>query len=140
MHQHCLLQNTFPLDQILYKYNWQGEHLIHVVISALGSYKIERMKPHYKVQVFTTQRRLHCFTEVNPFSKQALFFFLHVCSTSRLKTLCEREKLLVISNFSFTLSVFYPFGELFAISINLKLLSAYSFSLEESKLCCLGKD
>ena len=30
-----------------------------------------------------------------------------------LKTLCEKEKLLVTSNFSFSHSVFYPFRELF---------------------------
>ena len=33
---------------------------------------------------------------------------LRVCSISLLKTLCEKEKLLVTSNFSFSHSVFYP--------------------------------
>ena len=41
-------------------------------------------------------------------------WFLGVCSTSFLKTLREKEKLLVMSNFSFSHSVFYPFGELSA--------------------------
>ena len=36
---------------------------------------------------------------------------LHVCSTSLLKTLWENEKLLVTSNFSFSHSVLYSFGE-----------------------------
>ena len=36
-------------------------------------------------------------------------WFLHVCSTSLLKTLREKEKLLVTSNFSFSQSVFYTF-------------------------------
>ena len=36
------------------------------------------------------------------------------------------------SNFSFSHNVFYLFGELSAIFIN-------SFSLEKSKICCLGK-
>ena len=36
-------------------------------------------------------------------------WFLWVCRTSLLKTLREKEKLLVTSNFSFSLSVFYPF-------------------------------
>ena len=45
--------------------------------------------------------------------------FLRVCSTSLLKTLWEKEKLLVTSNFSFSRSVFYPFGELSAIFIKL---------------------
>ena len=60
---------------------------------------------------------------------------LHVCSTSLLKTLWEKEKLLVTSNFSFSHSVSYPFGELSAIFIILKFSSANSFSLEESKIC-----
>ena len=70
---------------------------------------------------------------VNPFPKKACF--LRVCSTSLLKTLWEKEKLLVTSNFSFSHSVFYPFDELFAIFF----LPASSFMLERCKNCCLGK-
>ena len=44
----------------------------------------------------------------NPFPNKPLFF--HVCSTGLSKTLWEKEKLLVTSNFSFFHSVFYPFG------------------------------
>ena len=36
-------------------------------------------------------------------------WFLRVCSKRLLKTLREKEKLLVTSNFSFSHSVFYPF-------------------------------
>ena len=39
-------------------------------------------------------------------------WFLHVCSTSLLKTLWEKEKLLVTSNFFFSHSVFYTFEKL----------------------------
>ena len=42
-------------------------------------------------------------------------WFLRVCNTSLLKTLWEKEKLLVMSNFSFSHSAFYPFGKLSAI-------------------------
>ena len=42
-------------------------------------------------------------------------WFLRVCCTSLLKTLWEMEKLLVTTNFSFSHSVFYPFGELSSI-------------------------
>ena len=63
-----------------------------------------------------------------------------VCSTSLLKTLREKEKLLIMSNFSFSQSIFHPFGELSAFSLNSKLLSAKSFNLEESKIYRLGKD
>ena len=41
--------------------------------------------------------------------------------TSLLKTLWEKEKSLITSNFSFSHSVFYSFGELSAIFIKLKI-------------------
>ena len=44
----------------------------------------------------------------NPFPNKP--WFLHVCSRSLLKTLWKKEKLLVMSNFSFSHSVFYPQG------------------------------
>ena len=47
----------------------------------------------------------------NPLPNKKLF--LHVYSTSLLKTLWEKGKLLVTSNFSFSHSVFYPFNPLF---------------------------
>ena len=37
---------------------------------------------------------------------------LRVSSASLLRTLWKKEKLLITSNFSFSHSVFYPFGEL----------------------------
>ena len=49
----------------------------------------------------------------NPFPNKP--WFLHVCSTSLLKTQWEKEKLLETSNFSFSHSVFYLFGELSGI-------------------------
>ena len=56
----------------------------------------------------------------NPFPNKPLF--LRVCRTSLLKTLWEREKLLVTSNFSSSYSVFYPFGGLPAIFIKFKIV------------------
>ena len=51
---------------------------------------------------------LHFFTPnfnyFNPFPNKP--WFLRVCSTSLLKTLWEKEKLLIMSNFSFSHSVF----------------------------------
>ena len=55
-------------------------------------------------------------------------WFLRVCSTSLLKTLWEKEKLLVTSNFSFSLGVFYPLQNFLPFSSNMKLSSANSFS------------
>ena len=49
-------------------------------------------------------------------------WFLRVCSTCLLKTLWEKEKLLVTSNFSLFHSVFYPFGEISAIFIISKIV------------------
>ena len=39
-----------------------------------------------------------------------------------LKTLLEKEKLLVTSNFSFSHRVFYPLGELFSIFIEFEIV------------------
>ena len=57
---------------------------------------------------------------LNPFPNKA--WFLRVCSTSLLKTLREKEKLLVTSNFSFSHCVFYPFGKLSGILIKIKIV------------------
>ena len=54
-------------------------------------------------------------TPFNPFPNKP--WFSRVCSTGLLKTLCEKEKLLVTSNFSFSHSIFKPFREHSDISI-----------------------
>ena len=73
----------------------------------------------------------------NPFPNKP--WFLQVCSTSLLKTLREKEKLLVMSNFSFSHRVFSPLENYLPFSLKLELSSANSFSSEESKICCSGK-
>ena len=50
------------------------------------------------------------FDALNPFPNK--LWFLHVCSTSLLKTLKEKEKLLVTSNFSFS-QCLLPFWKTF---------------------------
>ena len=55
--------------------------------------------------------------------------FLRVCSASLLKTLWVKEKLLVMSNFSFSYCVFYPFGELSAIFIKFEIVVCKLFSV-----------
>ena len=60
------------------------------------------------------------FPRVNPFPNNP--WFSRVCSISLLKTLWNKEKLLVSSNFSFSHSVFYPFEELNAIFSNIKIV------------------
>ena len=60
------------------------------------------------------------WSKFNPFPNKP--WFLCVCRTSLLKTLWVKEKLLVTGNFSFFHSVFYPFGELFAIFIKFEFV------------------
>ena len=74
---------------------------------------------------------------LNPFPNKP--WFLSVYRISLLKTMWKKEKLLLTSNFSFTHSVYYLFGELSDFSSNLKLSFASCLSLEESKICRLGK-
>ena len=57
---------------------------------------------------------------VNPFPHKDTFW--RPWETSLLKTLWEKEKLLITSNFSFTHRVFYQFRELFAIYIKFKIV------------------
>ena len=59
-------------------------------------------------------------------------WFLRVCSTSLLKTLGEKEKLLVTSNVSFSHSVLYLFADFFTISIKFETVVCKLFHLEES--------
>ena len=56
--------------------------------------------------------------EINPFPNKP--WLLRVCSASLLKTLWKKEKILTTSNFSFSHSVFCPFGKLPAIFIKLE--------------------
>ena len=49
--------------------------------------------------------------------------FLHVCNTSLLITLWEKEKLLVTSNFSFSHSVFFPLGQFLLFLLNCRVQS-----------------
>ena len=53
------------------------------------------------------------YTHFIPFPNKP--WFLRLYSTNPVKTLWEKEKLLVMSNFSFSHSVFYLFEELSAI-------------------------
>ena len=50
--------------------------------------------------------KVNLWNSLNPFPNKP--WFLSVWSTSLLKTLWEKEKLLIMSNFSFSLSVFLP--------------------------------
>ena len=64
------------------------------------------------------------FETFNPFPNKP--WFLRVCSTSLLKTLWEKEKLVVTS-------VFYPWGELSAILIKVKIVVCRLFEFGSLK-------
>ena len=66
-------------------------------------------------------------------------WFLRVCSTSLLKTLWEKEKLLVTSNFSFSHSVFHPFRKLSAIFIEFEIVVCKLFQFEGVQNVSFGK-
>ena len=69
--------------------------------------------------------------------KQALV--LMCLQNKSLKTLREKEKLLVTSNFSFSYRVFYPFGELSSIFIKIKIVLCKLFQFGRVKNLSLGK-
>ena len=68
---------------------------------------------------------------INPFPNKPLF--LRVCTMSALKTLWEKEKLLVTSNFSFSHRIFYLFQELFTVFIKFKIVCLQTLSIWKSQ-------
>ena len=54
-------------------------------------------------------------------------WFLCICSVSLLKTLWEMEKLVMLSKFSFSQSVFYLFRELSSFSIKYEIVERNFF-------------
>ena len=70
---------------------------------------------------------------------QNMLRFLRVCSTSLLKTMWEKEKSLVTSNFSFSHSVFYPFGELSTIFIKFEIVVCKLFTIGRVQNSSFGK-
>ena len=73
----------------------------------------------------------------NPFPNKP--WLSHVCNTSLLKTWWEKEKLFIMSNFSFSKRVFYPFGELSAMFIKFKIVICKLFSFGKVKNLPFGK-
>ena len=74
---------------------------------------------------------------VNPFPNK--LWVLRVCSTSLLKTLWEKEKLLIMSNFSFSHSVFYSFRGLPAIFIRFEIVVCKLFQFGRVYNLLFGK-
>ena len=97
---------------------------------------------HYqmtKIQTGSNSNKLQTTfkSAFNPFPNKP--WFLRVCCTNLLKTLWEKEKLLVTSNFSFSHSVFYLLGELAAIFIKSKIVICQRFEYGRVKYLSFGK-
>ena len=79
----------------------------------------------------------HTISTFNPLPSKP--WFLRVCSRSLLKTLWEKEKLLVMSNFSFSHTVFYPFGGLSTIFIKYDIVVCKLFQFGRVEKLSFGK-
>ena len=75
--------------------------------------------------------------DLNPFPNKP--WFLCVCSINVLKTLREKEKLLLTSNFSFSHNVFYPLREHSAIFIKFKIVVCKLFHFGRVQNLSFGK-
>ena len=93
--------------------------------------------PGHESHTLTTEPPGRGFKPLNPFPNKP--WFLRVCSTSLLKMLWEKEKLLVTSNFSFSHTVFYPFRELSTIFINFKIVVCKLFQFGRVQNLSFGK-
>ena len=89
------------------------------------------------VTITNPQIEIGCIGLLNPFQDKP--WILRVCRTSLLKTLWEKEKLLVTNNFSFFHSVFYPFGELSVIFIKFEIVLCNIFKSERVLSLLFGK-
>ena len=90
--------------------------------------KLSRQKIHARAIVSADKKLQNDF---NPFPNKP--WFLRVCRINLLKTCGKRAISPFPSVFSTHMDNFLPF------SSKLKLSSANSFSLEKSKICCMGE-
>ena len=146
--RNCLLRAISPSPSVFKRLVSQGRQKVSLCGNGLNTMRIK--------QRFHNQRRsrlenikslfsdLHCSSLLknildclDPFPNKPLF--LCVGSTSFFKTLSVKEKLLVKSNFSFSHTVFYYFGELSAILIKFKNYHLQTNSVWKSLRCVTWK-
>ena len=75
---------------------------------------------------------------VNPFPNKP--WFLTCLRYKSFEIIVGKGEIARNNNFSFSQSVFYPFGELCAIFIKSEIVFCNSFSSDQSKSLSLGKD
>ena len=97
--------------------------------SSLIIQSIVRQNGFLWIHNYTISYFVSCITDIHqPFPNNP--WFLRVSSTSLLKTLWEKKKLLVTSNFFFYHSVFYLFRELSAIFVKFEIVVCKLFQFE----------
>ena len=124
-----------PLEHVVLR--WAKNYFKTDIKGISGQLECAKILYRYRFLFISLQQTLfHVALEalgvnyLNPFPNKP--GFLRVCSTSLLKTLWEKEKLLVTSNFSFSHSVFYPFEELFSIFVKFEIIVCKLFHFWKS--------
>ena len=92
---------------------------------------------HFHFKAFFRKVHDYVVITVHPFPNKP--WFLCVCCSSLLKTLWKKEKLLIMSNFTFSHSVFYPFGGLSVIFMEFKFVVGKLFQFGRVKNLLFGK-
>ena len=115
------------LSEDNFKFDLNGGKFSKGVENALGKGDIARYEQFLlSLKCFqktcTADRKKHglVWERINPFPNKPRFS--RACSTNLLKILWEKEKLVTVSNFSFSHSVFYLSGELSAVFIVFKIV------------------
>ena len=119
--------SPFPTISIYLVYG-KRHHLTYILIVVCKYFQFEkknrlkfcRLVKDYFIIASNKLAAGNCNASFNPFPNKP--WFLRFCNRSLLKTLWEKEKLLVTSNFSFTHSVFYLFGEPSSIFIKFRIV------------------
>ena len=135
----CFTLNVFADDKMnfvhILRFLWQDRNCQKMLKALLKLHLIKCLESIYH-NLINVPGCVPCKSD--EITDRALFFManlprfipfrsIHVFSSiyraSFLKTLWEKEKLLVTSNFSFSYSVFYAFGQLSAIFIKFKIVA-----------------
>ena len=119
---------------------WEKEKLLITSNFSFSHSVFKRLVSQGRQKVSLCGNGLSAYTlyrHFNPFPNKP--WFLGVFSTSLLKTLRENEKLLLMTNFSFCHSVFYPFIELSVLSIEFEIAICKFLDFEKVYNLSFGK-
>ena len=119
---HCLF--IFSKNSFLYLDKCHNS-VFNTLITHLQYKSIEEMAESELKNLQKTLCQMFICIYIDIVTYKAIIMFK--LSISLLKTLWEKEKLLVTSNFSFSQSVFYPFQEFSAIFVKSKIVACELF-------------